>query len=332
MRPGRHLLHRTLEHAGIKLSSQAMTREAFFEELEEGSIKNDHVPYGFQSIMTAITVYSEEFTSFIGYDNREFLANLCDLYDNPDKWVYRTKTQGCNTFLGTCINIVGATTPELIRTTLPKEAIGGGLTSRMILVYGEDAEKIESRPKRTPHEKQLFDELSNELVEIADRCQGEYTATDGWYELYDAFYKDNRQRQVVPDEKFAHYCGRRQVHLMKLCMVVAASRSNTMVLDEWVFKRAHEILRETEEKMPHVFSGFGRMGYAQVMPRIVAYIQSRKEVLLSDLYSYFSTDIDPKELNNILNAIAATGAIKIMDEGGRKRILFTPENRKVVYQ
>ena len=76
--------------SNIRLSSQATSLQALIRKLKDNNmtdidpVSNNHI---FHSSMT---IFSKEFTVFLGYNNYELMATLCDWYDCDDKWVYET--------------------------------------------------------------------------------------------------------------------------------------------------------------------------------------------------------------------------------------------------
>ena len=61
-----------------------------------------------------------------------FLTDLFDCRELP--WKYRTKGRGDNTIENLYLNLLAATTPDSLASSLPALAIGGGLTSRILFI------------------------------------------------------------------------------------------------------------------------------------------------------------------------------------------------------
>ena len=130
MTPGYELLR----SRGIKLAAESITREALIKELRE-STDNTTDEEGNPILHCSLTVFSPELTVFLGYSSLQLMSDLADWFDCRDLWIYRTKGSGTEEITNLWVNLIGATTPELLRSTLPKDAIGGGLTGRMIFVF-----------------------------------------------------------------------------------------------------------------------------------------------------------------------------------------------------
>jgi len=129
MRPGKTLLR----EASFKLSSEAITREALIQELNKSEdlsrVADGVAPH------SSLTIYASELTVFLGYQNTQLIMDLTDWYDCEDEWKYTLKTKPSNNIQGVWVNLLGATTPQQLRASLPDDAIGGGLSSRTIFVF-----------------------------------------------------------------------------------------------------------------------------------------------------------------------------------------------------
>lgn len=300
---------------GIPMCAEAITREAFFEDMERSTVQLKDMPLDYTcEFSSTFTVFSEEFTSFIGYDRGEFLANLCDLWDSPDVWTYRTKGKGVNKMRGVCLNMFAGTTPELLCKNLPAEAIGGGFCSRTMLVYADGKDHSESDPRRTPEDMKLFNLLCQDLQHIGKQ-RGSFSVTPEWYAAYDAFYQDQDVNPPIKHFKFDHYIGRRQTHLQKVCMALSMARTDSRHLEYCDYIRAVDLLQRTEAVMPKVFAGHGRVPSASIRPRLIAYIKAHKRIELTALHGAFLNDLEWVELEETLKGLYGSGVIDILIEG-----------------
>ena len=73
-------------------------------------------------------------------------------------------------------NLLGATTPHAINAYLPLEAIGGGVTSRIVFVYADGKKKIVIMPS---YDEDLKKALLQDLKEI-HALVGSFGYTDGY--------------------------------------------------------------------------------------------------------------------------------------------------------
>ena len=320
MGPGEDLL----TDLGIKVSSNSITREALVHQLKTCSDTNI-TPDGKMSMHSSLTIFSKELTVFLGYNNQQLMADLTDWYDCANKWEYRTKNMGTDDITGIWVNLIGATTPDLLQTTLPRDAIGGGLTSRIIFVYENKKDHTEPFPVQTQGELDLCDLLRQDLERIS-MLQGEYTVTPGFIDRWIEWYvKVDNSPPPFEDHRFAGYFERRPTHMYKLCMIFNAARSDDMCIDVIDFERALELLMQTEKMMPYTFSGLGKSPQSDTLNRVLTVIGMRKKVSISELQNMFWADADKKTLEGIVATVIQMKYAMPSYEGKEEFLIYNPK-------
>jgi len=300
----------------IKLAAEAITREALIRELKNAADTYINSETGEMIFHSSLTVYSPELTVFLGYQNTQLLSDLTDWYDCRKKWTYRTKWSGVDTIDGVWVNILGATTPALIQSSMPLDAIGGGLTSRMIFIYEPRRGKVVPDPFPTQEELDLLKYLQHKL-ELISMMGGPFRVTDEFMRLWTEWYLEQEHSRPFEDERFAAYIERRPANIMKLSMITCASRTLDMVITEDDLKRAIIFLEEAEIKMPMALSGVGRYGFAGILSSIMVEISTRKECELADLLRIFRHDITSWDLNKMLDTLEAMHFCHIITNTGK---------------
>lgn len=318
MTPGLDLLQRL----GIKLAAEATTRESLVRELKNSNDTAINLETGEMEFHSSLTIYSQELTVFLGYNNRQLMSDLTDWYDCRKEWVYRTKTQGEDHIIGVFVNIFGATTPELIQTTMPMDAIGGGLTSRIIFVFEERRGKVVPTPFLNEEELKLWENLYYDLERI-HLMSGKFRVSSKFLDKWVEWYIVQEDNPPFSDERLSGYIERRPTHLMKLGIIVSASRSDKMVITGEDFDKARSILEATERKMPRAFRGVGRSAVAELIPRIMAFIANKKEVELSELMRQFQRDIDRYTLEDrVIKTLKLSGYITDVLRDSKTYIIY----------
>jgi hypothetical protein len=246
------------------------------------------------------------------------MAALCDWYDCDRKWSYETISRKREEINGVWVNLIAGTTPDLIRSSLPIESIGGGLTSRIIFIYEEKHGKLVTIPTETEEERELFMALVHDLEKIS-LLSGKFTWTNGFIELWDSWCRESSLNPPFADPRFDGYNGRRRVHLMKLAMIHSVSRNrNTMFLDEYNLKEAITTLEEAEIKMGLVFKGVGKSDIADIIFRANTFFQLSKTNVVSirDFMRHFESDLDKISLDRVLSTLEISGIIKLVHKPG----------------
>lgn len=303
-----------LMDSNIKLAAEAITREALIRLLAEVSDNDVHPATGEMDLHSSLTIFSPELTVFLGYQNQQLLSDLTDWYDCRSKWIYRTKNMGTDEIIGVWVNLFGATTPDLLQTAMPLDAIGGGLTSRMIFIFEQNKGKIVPAPFYTEDELALRQTLFDDLNHI-HMMKGAFKFTRAFVDAWTEWYIAQEGNAPFNDPRFAGYVERRPTHIMKLCMILNASRTSKMVIDVVDLERAIDILTETERKMPLTFGGVGKSKMADTMNKVAAEVAVNGPIRIEELYRRFMHDADKWTMGKVLETLEAAELVVIENRG-----------------
>ena len=267
-----------LKQAGYTTFAAKKTRqEKFLLDLDESQ---DEMPSNEADIMDAnlwgdgATDYSsrppaecfvaaDEFNNFIGVGNLDFMSILGELWDYEGVYDYKLKNSKSIHINDPTISILGGNTPTGFSQAFPTEAIGQGFFSRLLLVYGEPSGVKHTFPP--PPDMELQKELIAYLHRIKIEVRGEATMTDEAKELLHKIYQE---WEGVEDVRFEHYTNRRLVHLLKLCLVIAAAKLTT-VIDKNIVIYANTLLTFTEHLMPKALGEFGKGRNSEVTHKVL---------------------------------------------------------------
>jgi hypothetical protein len=308
-----------LNELGIKLGAESITREQIIrrmvnartvESLEDNNTIITHSSY---------TVIAPELTVFLGYNNPKFLSDLTDWFDCADVWRYETKNMGQDEILGVWFNLLGATTPGLLQSALPKDAIGGGLTSRMVFVYSERPNKIIPIPFITPEEKQLREDL---LIDLEERflMKGQLKPTEEFIKAWIDWRYWAEAHRPFDTPALLPYVERRPVILLKLSMIMNAARTTNMQLDVVDLESARELLERTEKWMPKAFSGVGARDDSAILERLMTVIARVGKIDYGILRHKFLFDTDQDQFDKMLQSLESIGYIKQRIGAGKHSI------------
>lgn len=317
MGPGYQLL----VDLNVPMAAEATTRESLIRELNKCSDTHTDPITGRLLLHSSLTIFSQELTVFLGYNNTQLMSDLTDWYDCRQRWKYSTKdAKLSDDIINVWVNLFGATTPSMIQTAMPPDAVGLGLTSRIIFVYEKKKGKSCPAPFLSDEAKALRPVLQHDL-EMISMMSGKFLFHPDFMDLYVDWYVRQENNPPFHDERLAGYIERRPNHLLKLCMVMSASRSQEMQLLPRDFQRALGLLELTERKMPQVFGGVGRSPLAAISNRIWAAIQEEKTISYAELLNRFGHDVDEQGVAKILGALEVTKKITILRDENRERII-----------
>lgn len=306
-----------LVELNIRLAAEATTREALIRYLKQSSDTHVDQETGYQSLHSSLTIWSQELTVFLGYNNTNLMADLTDWYDCKRKWHYSTKDKALSDdIINLWVNLFGATTPSLIQTALPQDAVGGGLTSRIIFVYESNKRATVAEPMLTKTQIDLYPKLLHDL-EMIHLMTGQFVYDARFRDAFVEWYEKEDANPPFKDGRLAGYNERRANHLKKLCMIFSASRSQDKVLTLVDFLRAKEALEATERNMPKVFGGVGKSQIAPIIDKILLMLIQEGSISYEQLATRFWNDVDMHGLDKAIQAIEAmkVGRLVITQKG-----------------
>ena len=309
-----------VDDLNIPLAADANSPQALIRRLMESEDTEIGTPEAENYISThsSLTCFSPELTVFLGYQNKEFMSILCDFYDCRARFIYETIGRGTEEIIGIYLNLIGATTPDLIQMAMPTEIVGSGLSSRIIFVYEPSIRAKVPCPfyTQTDEGKELKRKLTEDLHQIKS-LSGRFKVSKRYVEEWTKFYTEMPINPPFDPRNFKHYWSRRPGHIVKLAMIFSASRSNEMVIRVKDLERAKSFITETEKNMPNVFAGMGRSNKSDIVSAIMRWIALKEEVKMQDLMAEFVRDVDDYEMERIIKTLRTMKYITLVEKLGQ---------------
>lgn len=304
-----------------KFASDRMSREMFITEMYHlNKVNADN--YSFEELLemtidpdpvSEITVHAGEFLDFIGQGDKDYLMLFTNLWDNAPSYKNPKLTSKTVVVSKPTINILGASTPETLNMAFPPEVLDSGTLSRFLFIHSAGTGKKVLIPKAPDPNKAV--PLVQLLRDIRDQVKGPATMSPEAQDALDYLYKNYEK---LEDQRFGHYNARRLDHLIKLCLIVSASRLSTTISERDVLI-ANTMLGAAEYGMPKALGHFGRSKISIIQHMLIEYLEELgRPVVLKDIYSKFSTHFS-KEVDFLTMAFDmqhAGSLIGVKDEDG----------------
>lgn len=270
------------------------------------------------SSIRPMAIMADEANDFFGIGNVEFLSILGSLWDwNGAPYQNRIKTGQSVAIPNPTISILSGNTPTGFSTAFPPEIIGQGFFSRLLLIYGEpNGKRI---PFPTIPDSNHTANIVNYLQRIKSYHYGRLDYTDTAKALLSVIYGSPK---AIEDLRFDSYYNRRFTHLLKLCIVVAASRLEKEITENCVIE-ANTYLSYIESLMPKALGEFGKSRNSDVTHKILSFIEAHDGVTLKQIIKLVSSDLDKTaDLGDIIRKLSQ--ADKIQTHAG----VFLPMRKK----
>lgn len=333
LRQGLDLLRKV---RGISFGPQSLTWQALLDSMKQAEV-SVRLTDGSSMIMSCVHVAVSELGTFLRPENREYLDQLINLYDAQlGELSRKTLGAGETVITNPWLNLIACTTPSWIRDNFPEVLVGGGLASRILFVYADKKQQLVPYPERLIHDKDFEMEekcLVHDLKQIAS-ISGPYKLDETAYEWGDQWYTgmhNGHRPEHLSSERFAGYLSRKQAHIHKLAMVIAASQRDERTLGADDLRAAEHYVSALENEMHHVFDSIGVSHGAVVYNEILGEIRNAKQVHFRYLWQKVSKKIDPKAFKEtIVNALEAGIIRREPLPGGDWMLIYVPPKEREV--
>ena len=297
--------------------AQKITPEALIDAITESKV--DEQCYGL--------IFSDELSVFLSADamKRGIIPVLTSFYDSHSKWEYHTKGRGKQLIKNSSLGMLAATTRDDFINSMPKSAIGGGFTSRLVLVYEERPSHLKlfnpvniagEEVEETDREVALRRHLIADLNYIQKKVKGKLSfskeakkASLKWYES-----EQDTDRDIATDG----YFGRKHDTMFKMAAILCISESDELVIQEHHIVRALKILKVTEDKMEKLVSKIGTTESGSLTERVLNHISRSPDITHSRLLRKCWRFASAQDLTAIIRTLIDSGEV---DEkiSGQKR-------------
>jgi hypothetical protein len=182
----------------------------------------------------------------------------------------------------------------------------------MLFIYGEPTGVKHTIPKAPDLELQA--KLIKQLHSIKQKVHGEIKLDPKAYDLLDKIYKSDYS---LHDPRFEAYESRRLQHLLKLCIVIAASKEQTEITEDTVV-HANTVLTITDHLMPRALGEFGRAKNSTATHKVMDIInKARFPVSFQAIWQQAYQDIESRNmLMDILGNLTVAHKIQSVGNEG----------------
>lgn len=272
--------------------------------------------------MSAITLVSRELGSLLNPKDQDLVNLFIELYDGAKVYEKVTKMSGNDTIEAPWINMLGATTPSWIADNVPKSALGGGLISRVIFLYGDEKEKLVAYPKRQIRnlmaQESARKALIHDLEWISQNMSGPMELTEEAYKWGEAWYERlwTGAKEHYNDDKLMGYIARKQTHLHKVAIVLAASTKDSLIITKEELELADVMLTSIEGCLDQVFSRIGRTEMSVNAERFVDLVRRKGVMRYEDAYRMVHVHFpDMRDFEGVLQGAIRSGQLALQARG-----------------
>jgi len=263
-------------------------------------------------------IYASEFSVTLGNSKLDdsLLKILTDLYDCPDSWSYATIGRGLDRCDKVCLNMLAGTTPDWLKSSLPTESLGGGFFSRLILVNRFEPGPRVAHPKAhmTTEARVARENCLNDLQAIRANVQGEFDFDKEAYDMYEDWYNDHNDPMGCAPHLRGYY-GRKPDTIIKLAMILSASKNDSKVITARDLESAVNLLNENEEFLTELQENLGQSEEGKKRERVLFLIKKfatkNQAVTHSKVLQNCSHQINAMQFRQIIDTLVEEGLVMI---------------------
>lgn len=318
---------------GVHFGPESMTWQALGESL---STSMEYFEYTdpasgllLKSPMSCLTISISELGTFLRTDDTQLISFLTRMWDGQkEPFKHKTKSSGEIDVENPWLNVIGATTPSWMRANFSENLVGEGLTSRVVFVYAEDKRHFVAYPSKMVRSTDFADterKLVEDLREIAT-ISGPYSLEKDAEVWGEDWYRRHYQQRAahLSSDRFGGYVARKQTHLHKLAMVLAASKRSTLVITRDDLSEADAILSQTEKSMLKVFESVGMVDEAKHVASLCAFVRGYGFLPVQELRNMTLNTMNEKDFKQALRVAVEGGLLTVVELAG-KRGLAAPK-------
>ncbi|MEM4404677.1 MAG: hypothetical protein QXR28_02275 [Nitrososphaerota archaeon] len=221
------------ESGVIRILSEKITPEALSRALSRPEKEGGKIEIKSQGLL-----YAPELTVFLGREkyNEPLILLLTRLYDSPEKWEYESIKHDKIPLREVFISLLGCTTPTELSQAIPSSSEGGGLMSRLVIIYKTHSPRCFPVPVMDDPTRR--DLLVAQLKRLAETVRGQFVVSPEAQEWWKSYYV----KWKALAERGGEVSEREPYMIKKIAMLLAVSEGRDFLLDVDLLSRSRVIV------------------------------------------------------------------------------------------
>lgn len=260
----------------------------------------------------SLYITAGELSQIISRSKMDMYDYLTVCYDTNKPLRGRTIMGGKTEILDPCLNLFACTQPVWITENMPASVIGGGFTSRTIMLLEREPRTVNLFYTHLDHVAldKIKARLVEDLIKIS-QLSGEFSLTDEAVEFAEAWFRRTHleRNKIHPNVK--PFFARRHVHVLKVASIFNVSYSDELNICKTDIEFAIGQFEYVLKKVESLFKSIGKNEYNADNINILDYIRMHEKVAKTVLLREFSAVATFDKLTNLLDGLTIMQYIKV---------------------
>ncbi len=311
---------------GIHFGPQSMTWQSLTQTMEQSVEYVKYIDFnGIEQLqaMSPITCSVPELGTFLKMEDQALVEILVAMWDGQiENWGHKTKTAGNIDVKNPWLNLLACTTPSWLTQNFPSSMIDGGLTSRIMFIYGDKKRQLVPYPDEliqeadyAQHKKSLVEDLKRIALLTGPYALSPSARVWGrdWYaRLW------SRRPTNMANDRYSGYISRKQTHIHKVALVLAAAQRDQLIIERSDLEEADILLTSIEPDMIKVFESVGVVDESRHVANILAHVRAYQWIDGSTLFNLLRNTVTEKDFKNALRIAVEQGLVVVEARGARR--------------
>lgn len=243
-----------LRPQGIRMGTDSTTGAGLFDECyDELSIRI--AEYGNSKVdFRSLVIVAEESATFFSDIDLKMMGRIIKFFNCDDRVSERLRKDGEQKHIDRpVLAILAGIQPKVLDRIFPEEAWGMGLLARMNFIISNEVVKVPAFGSNKKPDSKLFNALQHDLAIIANLA-GPFLYSEAAADVVNTWWLEKADSDRPSHPRLIHYAGKRLEHLIRLCMVNSAARTNSLIVEDTDVAQALNVLHQAEARAPGMFA------------------------------------------------------------------------------